>query len=83
MLSMKMTMTKMTGKEKEKTMPYKFTAPRTLAFPVYDNKKCVLPKGTPNVEIAFGASSKTYVDKATGKTRNQNVYRWNGKIYNA
>lgn len=62
---------------------YKFTAPMTLKFSVYDGKKCVIPKGTPNVEIAFGASSKIYVDPKTGKTRPQNVYRWNGNIYNA
>ena len=62
-------------------MPYKFSPPRTLAFPVYDGKKCVIPKGTPNVEIAFHQSTKTY--KKDGKLEKQNVYRWNGKIYNA
>ncbi len=60
---------------------YKFAGPYTLKYPVYDGKKCVLPKGTPNVEIAFGASSKTYIDDK-GKTRNQNVYRWMGKTFN-
>ena len=63
-------------------LTYKFTKPCTLQYPVYDKGKCVLPKGTPNVEIAFGASSKTYVDKKTGKTRNQNVYRWMGSLFN-
>lgn len=55
----------------------------TLKFNVYDGGKCVLSKGTPNVGIAFGASSKTYIDKKTGKVRNQNVYNWMGKIFNA
>lgn len=62
---------------------YKFTAPRTLEYNVYDNGKVVIRKGTPNVEIAFRQSSKTRTDKKTGKTRPQNVYRWNGNIYNA
>lgn len=62
---------------------YRFVGPYTLKYPVYEGKKCVLPKGTPDVEIAFGASSKTYVDKKTGKTWNQNVYRWMGTVFNA
>ena len=62
---------------------YKFTGPYTLKFPVYEGKKCVLPAGTPNVEIAFGASTKTYIDPKTKKTRQQNVYRWMGNIFNA
>lgn len=62
---------------------YKFSKPMTLKFPVYDGKNCLIPRGTPNVEIAFGASSKTYVDPKTGKLCYQNVYRWNGNIYNA
>ena len=62
---------------------YNFTAPRTLMFDVYDGKTCVLPKGTPNVEIAFGASSKRRFDKVAKKWKNQNVYRWMGKIFNA
>lgn len=61
---------------------YHFSKPCTLRYSVYDGKKCVLPKGTPNVEIAFRASSKTYIDPATDKTTNQNVYRWMGKLFN-
>ena len=62
---------------------YHFTGPYTLKYPVYEGKTCVLPKGTPNVEIAFGESSKSYTNPATGKVKKQNVYRWMGKIFNA
>ena len=47
---------------------YNFTLPCTLKFNVYDGEKCVLLKGTPNVEIAFRQSSKTWTNKKTGKT---------------
>lgn len=62
---------------------YNFTHPCTLKFNVYDGGKCVLSKGTPNVEIAFKQSSKTRTNKKNGKTENQNVYRWMSKIFNA
>ena len=74
--------TQMMTKEGEKEM-YNFTFPCTLKFNVYDGGKCVLPKGTPNVEIAFKQSSKTWINKKTGKTENQNVYRWMGHIFNS
>ena len=73
----------MMSKKKEREKMYNFTFPCTLKFNVYDGEKCILPKGTPNVEIAFRQSSKTWTNKKTGKTENQNVYRWMGKIFNA
>ena len=54
-------------------------------FPVYDveSHKTLIPAGAEGVDIAYEQSSKTYKDKRTGKTRRQNVYRWNGVVYNA
>ena len=54
-----------------------------LKFPVWSDGQIVIPKGTVGVEFAPKQSSKTFVDKSTGKTIQQNVYRWNGEIYNA
>lgn len=64
------------------TRELKFTPPMTLKFPAaYDDRgKALLPAGTENVEVAYGASSKTY--KKNGKTLHQNVYRYNGELYN-
>lgn len=63
---------------------YQFSKPMTLKYDVTDGASLLIPAGTPNVEIAFGQSSKTYViNKKTNKIRYQNVYRWNGVIYNA
>lgn len=63
---------------------YQFSKPMTLKYDVTDGASLLIPAGTPNVEIAFGQSSKTYVvNKKTNKIRYQNVYRWNGKIYHA
>ena len=54
-------------------------------YPVFDSEthEVLIPAGSEGVEIAYGQSSKTYKNKRTGKTLNQNVYRWNDKIYNA
>ena len=54
-------------------------------YPVVDyiTHKTLIPAGAHGVEIAYGQSSKTYKNKRTGKTEHQNVYRWNGKTYNA
>lgn len=54
-------------------------------YPVWDSEKhkIMIPAGAEGVEIAYGQSSKTYKNKRTGKIEHQNVYRWNGKIYNA
>ena len=64
---------------------YKWTAMKQpTRFPVYDNGKKVLDPGLEGVEVAFGQSSKPLLDKKgkpTGKM--QNVYRYQGKIYNA
>jgi len=64
------------------TNELKFSPPMTLKFPAaYDEHgKAQLPAGTENVEVAYGASSKTY--KRNGKIVHQNVYRHNGKLYN-
>lgn len=53
-------------------------------YPVKDNGRVVIPVGTPNVEVAYGQSSKPLLgknQKPTGKM--QNAYRWNGVVYNA
>ena len=71
------------NKKKNRKDMYNFTLPCTLKFNVYDGNKCILPKGTPNVEIAFRQSSKTWTNKKTGKIENQNVYRWMGKTFNS
>lgn len=66
------------------TNNYTFTSlTKPTIYPVYDNTNGNIPVGASGVEVAFGQSSKTYVDTKTGKTKHQNVYRWNGKIYNA
>ena len=54
-------------------------------YPVLDAEthKTIIPVGAEGVEIAYEQSSKTYKNKRTGKTERQNVYRWNGQIYNA
>ena len=54
-------------------------------YPVRDSQtfEVLIPAGATGVEIAYGQSSKTYKNKRTGKIERQNVYRWNGKIYNA
>ena len=54
-------------------------------YPVFDSEthEVLIPAGATDVEIAYGQSSKTYKNKRTGKIERQNVYRWNGKIYNA
>lgn len=63
---------------------YKFTCNKTLDYDVTDRNRVILPKGTPNVEIAFGQSSKHKFDRHGNPTNEfQNVYRHNGKIYNA
>ena len=59
---------------------------KPLKYPAaYDPKtlKPMIPAGATGVEIARGQSSKTFVNKKTGKVENQNVYRWKGIIYNA
>lgn len=71
---------------KDNTMDYKWIAlTKPLAYPVWDNDagKIAIPKGATGVEFAPKQSSKTYKDKKTGETIHQNVYRWNGMIYNA
>ena len=53
-------------------------------FPVKDGKKIVIPCNANGVEVAFGQSSKPLVDKFGKQTgRMQNVYRWNGVVYNS
>ena len=52
-------------------------------YKIWENGKVVLPAGIEGVEIAWHASSKTYLDKKSGQTKKQNVYRYKGKIYNA
>lgn len=67
----------------ENRIDYKwFPLTKPLSYPVWDNGKIVIPKGTTGVEFAPKQSSKTYKDKNTGQIVRQNVYRWNGKIYN-
>lgn len=56
---------------------------RPLEFPVCVNKSVVIPAGTTGVKIAFGQSSLTYNDPATGKVKNMNVYLYRGKLYHA
>ena len=51
-------------------------------YAIYDNGKKAIPAGTFGVEVAYGQSSRTYKDKITGKLKNQNVYRYKGKLYN-
>ena len=52
-------------------------------FPVREDGKIVIPVGTPDVEVAYGQSSKPLLGKNRKPTgKNQNVYRWNGKTYN-
>ena len=52
-------------------------------YPIYDNGRKAIPAGAIGVEVAYGQSSRTYKDKITGKTKPQNVYRYQGKVYNA
>lgn len=64
---------------------YKFTKLNTpLKYPVRDPEtfKILIPAGTKNVEIAYGQSSRTYKNKKTEKIEHQNVYRWNGQLFN-
>ena len=63
---------------------YKFVPlGKPTKYPIYDNGKRAIPAGTDDVEIAYGASSRTYTNSHTGKVERQNVYRWRGQIYNA
>ena len=62
---------------------YTFTAlNHPTKYPIYDKINGNIPVGATGVEVAYGQSTKTYVDKKTGQTKQQNVYRWKGKIYN-
>ena len=65
-------------------MEYVFThMSNPLKYPVVDTDgKTLIPKGATGVDIAFGQSSKTRKDRKTGKTLHQNVYSWNGQLYN-
>lgn len=50
-------------------------------YPVFEDEEAVIPKGAEGVEIAYNASSKVY--EKDGTIVHQNVYKWNGKIFNA
>ena len=68
----------------ENTIEYKWIPlTKPLAYPVWESGNIAIPRGATGVEFAPKQSSKTYKDKKTGQIVRQNVYRWNGKIYNA
>lgn len=66
-------------------MPYKWTKlTHPTMYPVKEDGKTVIPVGADGVEVAYSQSSKPLLDnhrRPTGKM--QNVYRWNGLVFNA
>ena len=66
-------------------MDYKWTKmSKPLKWPVKDGKTTLIPIGAVGVEIAFNQSSKKLFNEFGRPTSKfQNVYRWNGTIYNA